>query len=73
MAERTEPLKLSNKDIREAFEHMLNYLDTKYGVWYDDSYKSLRDFQAWMQNYVIEPTNEVLETQRATLKPARKQ
>ncbi len=59
--ERKEPLRLTNKDIRLAFEHLCEYFDEKYGVWYDDSDVSLRDFTAWVQEYIVESTNNTLK------------
>ena len=59
--ERTEPLRLTNKDIRAAFEHICEYFDEKYGVWYNDSDISLRDFTAWVQEYIVESTNDTLK------------
>ena len=59
--ERNEPLRLTNKDIRLAFEHLCEYFDEKYGVWYDDGDASLRDFAAWVQEYIVDSTNTTLK------------
>lgn len=69
MAERKEPLKLTNKDIRDALDHVCNYFDEKFGVWYDDGPESLRAFHAWVHDYVVGPTNDTVAEQA---KPAKK-
>lgn len=60
-AERTAPLKLTNKDIRLIFDEVCELIDKKHNVYFDDGPESYAVFSQWVDVYIVDSTNKTLK------------
>lgn len=65
------PREITEEDGNAVFAVLLNYLDTKYGAYYDDGPVARYKFIRWFTQYVIEPNGEELVAYRSSASPKK--